>query len=164
MSINEKTLKTFSGRNYPVGWEKLYNEPMGFWESIFFILKMSLWNITLKPSNNVSIWFFRFLNIITWFLFYALGQGTLFPLVIVGFFALIISVILFESTADMEHELILIWGAAVPLLLIISPLVAFIIMGGGNNRGLGKHSSYNDQTSIIPLNQIKTGRGYVKPK
>jgi len=165
MPTNEKKLVTLSGRKYPNGWEKLYNAPMGFWESMGFIFKMSLWNITLKPDKRVSIWFVRLLNTVTWLLLYALGQGSFLPLIVVGFFALLLSVMLFENTKGMEHELIFIWGAAVPLFLMASPIIAFIIMGGGNKKGLGKHaSSWNDHISINPINQMKTGRSYTKPK
>lgn len=164
MTINKRKIFTLSGREYPSGWVKLYNVSMGFWESMEFVVKMSLWSITLKPSKRISIWLVRLINPFFWFLLFIVGQGSFLPLMTVGFFALIFSILLFENTKGMEHELLFIWGAAVPFILIISPIVAFIIMGGGNKEGLGKHSSYNDQTSIIPLNQIKTGRGYIKSK
>jgi hypothetical protein len=137
---------------------------MGFWKSMGFIFKMSLWNITLKPSRRISVWIVRLINPLFWLLLYVAGQGSLLPFTVVGFFALLLSVLAFENTNGMEHRLIFLWGLAVPLVLLISPFIAFIIMGGGNKEGLGKHSSWNDQTSIVPLNQIKTGRGYSKPK
>lgn len=162
MTTSEQKLITKSGREYPSGWGAIYDEPMSYKKAMLFILKMSLWNITFKPTKRVSIWLMRLINPFVWLMIYALGQGAVLPFAIVGFFAIILSVLLFEYTEGMEHRLILIWGAAVPLVLMLSPLIALFVMGGGNKEGLGKHSTWNDQTSIVPLNQIKTGREYSK--
>ena len=158
MSINEKTLKTFSGREYPNGWDRLYGSPMGFWESLLFIIKMSFWPITLKPDRRFSIWLVRIINPFVWFLLYSLGQGSLLPILIVGFIALILSVLSFENTEGMERRLILLWGISVPLVLIISPFIALIIMGGENKEGLGKKTMWNDFTSMDSIRQATSGR------
>lgn len=164
MPVNEEKLLTLSGREYPPGWDKLYNGKMSYWQSLFFIIKFSLWNIALKPSKRVSIWLVRLMNPIVWFLLYAFGLGSFLPLIVVGFFGLILSVLAFEHTVGMEHRLIFLWGISVPFVLMISPLLALFIMGGGNKKGLGKPSSWNDHISITPLTQVKTGRSYVNPK
>jgi hypothetical protein len=164
MTTNEKKLVTLSGRKYPNGWEELYDAPMGFWKSMGFIFKMSLWNITLKPDKRVSIWLVRMIVPFVWFLLYVLGQGSFLPFIIVGFVTLMLLIISLENTKGMEHRLTFMWGITIPLVLLISPFIAFIIMGGGNKEGLGKYTSWNDQTSINPLNQIKTGRSHSKHK
>jgi hypothetical protein len=58
----------------------------------------------------------------------------------------------------MEARLTLIWGMAVPLFVAISPILALMIVGGGNSRGLGKTSKWSDYTSFKTVRQATSGR------
>lgn len=158
MPINKENVITPSDRKYHPGWDKLYNGKMSYFNSLFFIIKISLWNITIKPSKRVSIWLVRLISPFVWLLFYVLGQGTFLPFIITGFISLFLLVLLFEKTQGMELFLTLLLAGVIPLILVFSPFLAILIMGGGNKEGLGKSTMWNDYCSMNPNTQFTSGR------
>ncbi|MDO7085556.1 hypothetical protein WNY51_18405 [Pseudocolwellia sp. AS88] len=76
----------------------------------------------------------------------------------------ILSLLSFEYTTGMHKRLILLWDLSVPMVLALSPIIALIIMGGDNKKGLGRNSQWTDFSSLNYLSQIKTGRSYTPPK
>lgn len=149
---------TRSGRGLPIEWELLYGEPMSFLKSWLFVLKLSTYVPLWRAKVGLSGWLARISLPFTWIILLALGQGSFILLGAIGFIALLASALAFEFEKGMEGRLITVFGWAIPLVLVISPLLALFIMGGGNSSGLGRKSTCNDWTSLSTLDQARSGR------
>jgi hypothetical protein len=158
MNQQKQKIITPSGREFPKEWSLIYGEPLGYFQSIFLILKLAVYIPLWRTKVGLSGWIARATLPVVWLVMFALGQGSMLIFGVVGFISLIVSGFAFESEAGMEGRLIAVYGWAIPLVVAISPVLALFIMGGGNTEGLGKASKWNKWTSFNTVDQARCGR------
>jgi hypothetical protein len=145
--IREEIMILKNGRKFPPGYDALFGEPMGYFKSIAFIIKMSFWVLVWKPSKRISVWFVRVFNIYTWLVLYNIAaDGNFAVAMLISVIALILCFISSIYETGMERRLIMMWGFGVPFVLVATPILALLIMGGNNRKGLkGGKPNHRDE-------------------
>ncbi|GHG07140.1 hypothetical protein [Thalassotalea marina] len=148
MSSDVQKLVTPSGREYPADWARIYFTKLSYFSAFKVIIKLVFWHAMFKPGVSWGVWLIRLLLPFFWLVIAVLFKGEFIGFVVVGGLSLIIFKYIFENERGKHKRLSFCFGLAIPLVLVISPLLALFIMG--DNRGLGKATFWTDLNTFNP--------------